>query len=72
VLLGILGVALLWLAVDARPAMAFGMYFEVIYVLRSFTIEAGSIPTVGQSVIMALLAAALAGAALRVRRIART
>jgi hypothetical protein len=69
-----LGVALLWLAVDARPAIAFGMYFEVIYVLRSFAMASrlSDAPTVAQGLIIALLAAALAGVALRVRRSAET
>jgi hypothetical protein len=74
VFLGILGIALLWLFVDARPAIAFGMYFELIYVLRSFATasQPGDAPTIGQGLIMTLIAAALAGAALRVRRIAKT
>jgi hypothetical protein len=74
VFFGVLGITLLWLATDARPAIAFGIYFEVIYVLRSFAMASrlSDAPTAGQSLIVALLAAALAGAALRVRQSART
>ena len=69
-----LGFALLWLAVDARPAIAFGLYFEVIYVVRSFAraSQLSDAPTVQEGLIIALLAAALAGAALRIRTRANT
>ena len=69
-----LGFALLWLAVDARPAIAFGLYFEVIYVVRSFAraSQLSDAPTVTEGLIIALLAAALAAAAVRIRTRANT
>jgi len=69
-----LGFALLWLVVDARPAIAFGLYFEVIYVVRSFASasQLSDAPTVTEGLIIALLAAALAAAALRIRTRAST
>lgn len=70
VVFGILGITLLWLFVDARLAIAFGAYFEVIYVLRSFSIapQLSDAPTAGQGLIIALLAVVLAALALRARR----
>jgi len=69
VFFGILGIALLWLVTDARPAIAFGMYIEMTFVLSIFAIAPwlSDGQTAGQGLIVALLAAALAGAALRVR-----
>jgi hypothetical protein len=69
----VLGAALVWFAADARPAIAFGLYFEAIYVLRSFAMapRLAEAPTASQGMIIALLAVALAAAALRVRGTAR-
>jgi len=73
VFFGTLGIALLWLVTDARPAIAFGLYVEVLYVLASLAITRFSDAlTAGQGVIIALLAAVLAGAALRIRPRATT
>jgi hypothetical protein len=66
----VLGVSLLWFAADARPAIAFGVYFEAIYVIRGFGIapQLTGAETAGVVLVVVLLAAALAGAALRTRR----
>jgi hypothetical protein len=70
----ILAIAVLWLPVDARPAIAIGLGFEVTY-LTGILLGPGErshIPTAGDALKMALIAAALAGAALRTRRRAIT
>lgn len=71
---GALGITLLWLVTDARPVIALGMYLEVLYVLASLAIapRLTDALTAGQGVIIALLAAVLAGAALRIRPRATT
>jgi hypothetical protein len=72
---GSLGIALLWLVTDARPAIAFGLYLEVLYVLNILAIApllGGAVLTAEQGLIIALIAAAVAGAALRVRPRAST
>jgi hypothetical protein len=71
VFLGVLGVTLLWFMADARPVIAFGMYLEVICALAAADAMQGT-GTAGQGVVIALLAAVLAGASLRVRRRADT
>jgi hypothetical protein len=68
----ILGITLLWLLVDARPAIAVGMCFEVTYITGAISAPGNGAPAAGQGLIMALIAVALAGAALRVRRKAIT
>ncbi len=68
----ILGISVLWLAVDARPAIAVGLCFEVTYLTDFVLVGPSHTPTAGESLTMALTAAALAGAALRTRRRAIT
>ncbi len=67
-LVAIGGVALAWFAVDARPAIAIGLYVELLRLLTSVTIRANGIPIGGQLLLITLIAAALAAAALRLRR----
>jgi hypothetical protein len=69
--LGVLGVTLLWFMADARPVIAFGIYLEVICALAAADAMQGTV-TAGYGVAIALLAAVLAGASLRVRRQAGT
>jgi hypothetical protein len=57
------GVALAWFTVDARPAIAIGLYVELLHV----TSLAYGFP-IGQVLPLTLIAAALAAAALRLRR----
>jgi hypothetical protein len=69
VFFGTLGLALLWFVTDARPAIALAMYIEGLFVLSILAIAPwlSDRPAAGQVLIVALLAAAVAGAALRVR-----
>ncbi len=69
----ILGITLLWAAVDVRPAIAAGLCFQATYLAGIFlTPGTTGIPDTGQTLILALITAALAAAALRARRKATT
>jgi hypothetical protein len=60
----------LGLAIDARPAIAVGLCFEVTYLANILLapLKPSRIPTAAEALTMALIAAALPGAALRTRR----
>ena len=68
----ILGITVLWLAIDARPAIAVGLCFEVTYLTNILVLAPSHTPDVGEARTIALIAAALAGAALRARQRAMT
>jgi len=68
----ILGITVLWLAIDARPAFAAGLCFEVTYLTNILLLGPSHAPDAGQARTLALTAAALAATALRARRQAST
>jgi FtsH-binding integral membrane protein len=70
----ILGITVLWLVVDARPAIAVGLCFELTYLTNILLgpVAPSHTPDAGASRTLALIAAALAGAAIRTRRRAIT
>jgi hypothetical protein len=73
VFLALLVLTVLWFVADARPLIAFGLYLEVICVLGTADAMQGTgAATASQAVVIALLAAVLAGASLRARRGAAT
>jgi hypothetical protein len=66
---GIVGIVLLWAVVDMRPAIAVGLCFQPSYMLGVFWPPGGlNTPGIGQAVILALIAAALATGALLARK----
>lgn len=66
----VLGISVLWLAADARPAIAVGLCLDVTYLTNILLGPPGrgSAPDAGQTRTLALIAAALTVAALRTRR----
>ena len=66
----ILASTVLWLPVDARPAIAVGLFFEATYLTNILFAPPGPVhaPDASQALILALTAAAVAGGASRTRR----
>jgi hypothetical protein len=67
----IVAITVLWLPVDARPAIAVGMCFEAT-ILTNIIASTSHTPDASEALIVALTAAALAGASFRARRRAIT